>query len=43
LPRIAQELAKLRGVPPAALAERNRANAVAALPRLGAWLAAASR
>jgi TatD DNase family protein len=43
LPRIAQELAELRGVPLAALAESNRANAVAALPRLGAWLAASSR
>jgi TatD DNase family protein len=43
LPRIAQELAVLRGVPLAALAESNRANAVAALPRLGAWLAASSR
>ena len=43
LPRIAQELADLRGVSLAALAEQNRANAVAALPRLGAWLAASSR
>jgi TatD DNase family protein len=43
LPRIAQELAGLRGVSLAALAEKNRANAVAALPRLGAWLAASSR
>ena len=43
LPRIAQHLAELRGVSPAALAEQNRANAVAALPRLGAWLAASSR
>jgi TatD DNase family protein len=43
LPRIAQDLAALRGVPLAALAQSNRANALAALPRLGAWLAAASR
>ena len=39
LPRIAAELAALRNVPLAALAARNRENAVAALPRLGAWLA----
>jgi TatD DNase family protein len=43
LPRIAHEFAGLRGVSLAALAEKNRANAVAALPRLGAWLAASSR
>jgi TatD DNase family protein len=40
LPRIAAEMAALRGVSLDALAERNRANAIAALPRLGAWLAA---
>jgi TatD DNase family protein len=40
LARIAQDLAQLRGRPLPELAERNRANAVAALPRLGAWLAA---
>jgi TatD DNase family protein len=39
LPRIASELAALRAVPLAALAEQNRTNAIAALPRLGAWLA----
>lgn len=38
LARIAAELSALRGVPPADLAARNRANAVAALPRLGDWL-----
>jgi len=42
LPRIAQELAALRRVALPALAAQNRANAVAALPRLGAWLAASS-
>jgi TatD DNase family protein len=42
LPRIAQELAALRGVSLPALAAQNRANAVAALPRLGAWLAVSS-
>jgi TatD DNase family protein len=41
LARIAHEFAALRGTPPATVAELNRANAVAALPRLGAWLAAA--
>ena len=43
LPRIAQDLAELRGTSLAVLSERNRANAVAALPRLGAWLAASNR
>ena len=43
LARIAQDLAELRGTSLAELAERNRANAVAALPRLGAWLAASTR
>ena len=38
LPRIAAELAQLRGVDIDRLAEQNRINAVAALPRLGAWL-----
>jgi TatD DNase family protein len=38
LARIAAELSALRGTSPAELAARNRANAVAALPRLGAWL-----
>jgi len=38
LPRIAADLAQLRGVDLTRLAEQNRANAVAALPRLGAWL-----
>jgi TatD DNase family protein len=42
LARIAQELATLRGVSLDALAARNRANAAAALPRLGAWLAASN-
>jgi TatD DNase family protein len=41
--RIAQELAALRGVSLPELAVRNRANAVAALPRLGAWLATSGR
>lgn len=36
LPRIAAELAALRGTTPEALAERTRANALAALPRLAA-------
>jgi len=36
LPRIAAELAQLRGLEPEALAERTRANALAALPRLAA-------
>jgi TatD DNase family protein len=40
LPRIAAEMAALRGVSLGTLAARNRANAIAALPRLGAWLAA---
>jgi TatD DNase family protein len=39
LPRIAAEMAALRGVPLASLAASNRGNAMAALPRLGAWLA----
>jgi TatD DNase family protein len=39
LPRIAGELAALRGLTPAELAQATRANAVAALPRLGALLA----
>jgi TatD DNase family protein len=43
LPRIAEELAALRGVALSALAAQNRANAVAALPRLGAWLNASHR
>jgi TatD DNase family protein len=43
LPRIAAELAALRGSDLAALAAQNRANAVAALPRLGAWLNAPNR
>lgn len=43
LPRIAAELAALRGTPLAELAAHNRRNAVAALPRLGAWLDAAER
>ncbi len=43
LPRIAAELAALRGSDLAALAAQNRANAVAALPRLGAWLNASNR
>jgi TatD DNase family protein len=42
LPRIAQELATLRGTALAELAAQNRANAVAALPRLGAWLNASN-
>jgi TatD DNase family protein len=42
LPRIAAELATLRGTSVATLAAQNRANAVAALPRLGAWLAASN-
>jgi TatD DNase family protein len=41
LARIAQQLAALRGVSEAELADNNRANAVAALPRLGHWLAQA--
>jgi len=41
LPRIAAELAQLRGVDADRLAAQNRSNAVAALPRLGAWLDAA--
>ncbi|WP_418318860.1 TatD family hydrolase [Piscinibacter sakaiensis] len=36
LPRIAEQLAQLRGVTPAELAESTTANAIAALPRLGA-------
>ena len=43
LPRIAEELAALRGSELSALAAQNRANAVAALPRLGAWLNASNR
>ncbi len=43
LPRIAEEMAALRGLGLAALAAQNRANAVAALPRLGAWLNASNR
>lgn len=39
LATIAQQMAQLRGVAPTELAARNRANAVAALPRLGRWLA----
>jgi TatD DNase family protein len=39
LPRIAVELAALRGVPVDELALSNRSNAIAALPRLGQWLA----
>ena len=42
LPRIAAELAALRGASLTDLAAQNRANAVAALPRLGAWLAASN-
>jgi TatD DNase family protein len=38
LPRIAQQMAELRGVDVARLAQQNRSNATAALPRLGAWL-----
>lgn len=38
LPRIARELAALRGIAPEALAAACRANAVAALPRLGPLL-----
>ena len=42
LPRIAAELAALRGLPLQALANANRANAIAALPRLGrVWEAGA--
>lgn len=41
LPRIGAEMAALRGMPLAAVAEQNRANAVAALPRLAALLAGA--
>lgn len=39
LPRIAQVIASLRGLPLPALAEATQANALAALPRLAAWLA----
>jgi TatD DNase family protein len=42
LPRIAEDLAALRGVSVPSLAAQNRANATAALPRLGAWLANAA-
>ncbi|MFN4103514.1 MAG: hypothetical protein ACK4GB_04300, partial [Tepidimonas sp.] len=42
LPRIGAEIARLRGLPPAALAAATWANACAALPRLGALLGAAS-
>lgn len=38
LPRIAAELAQLRGITPETLAERTRANALAALPRLAALM-----
>ncbi|WP_334155423.1 TatD family hydrolase [Tepidimonas sp.] len=38
LPRIGAEIARLRGLPPAALAAATWANACAALPRLGAML-----
>jgi TatD DNase family protein len=38
LPRIAAELARLRGIAPDALAAATRANAVAALPRLAAFV-----
>lgn len=40
LPRIAAELARLRGLSPQALAERTRANALAALPKLAALVGA---
>lgn len=40
LPRIAQEMAALRGVPVEAIVDQNRRNACAALPRLAALLAA---
>jgi TatD DNase family protein len=43
LPRIAQALADLRGTALDDLAAQNRRNASAALPRLGAWLAASER
>ncbi|MGA0611764.1 TatD family hydrolase [Caldimonas sp. KR1-144] len=39
LPRIAAELARLRGIEPQALAARSRANALAALPRLAPLVA----
>jgi len=39
LPRIATELAALRAMSLADLAQQNRSNAIVALPRLGAWLA----
>ena len=42
LPRIAEQLAALRGTALPALAAQNRANATAALPRLGAWLGASN-
>jgi TatD DNase family protein len=37
LPRIAATVATLRELAPEALAQLNRSNAIAALPRLGAW------
>lgn len=40
LARIAIEMAALRALPLEDLAQQNRANATAALPRLGAWLSA---
>ncbi|MDL1860196.1 TatD family deoxyribonuclease [Betaproteobacteria bacterium PRO7] len=42
LARIAETMAQLRGVAIGEVAERNRRNACAALPRLARWLAAAS-
>ena len=44
LPRIGAELAELRGMDPLALAQATTANAIAALPRLGAlWRSASAR
>lgn len=43
LARIAQTMAQLRGTSIADVAERNRRNACAALPRLAAWLGAAAQ
>jgi TatD DNase family protein len=42
LDRIADEMVRLRATPRTELAERNRANAAAALPRLGTWLTTAA-
>jgi TatD DNase family protein len=43
LPRIGAVLAQLRGLTPGELAQATTANACAALPRLGVWLARESR